>query len=361
VKVLGGAHATYVALGPHEQFKQKKYFAGFDYVMAGEGDNLLVEFCRRMSHQMSVRELSGLGYFEKDGNLISNPPKTVDVTQVADPAFDLWPALSSPQIVNINGTNVDLPLVGVDTARGCPYGCRFCGDARTGLREVGLGQTIRQALHLQQLGVKAVYVRDETFTIKPKRCTRIAEVLHAAGLGWQAMTRANLTDARVLRHFAENGCLELSLGVESGSAKMLRLMDKGTTPTMNLAATKGCKEAGIAVCALMMIGFPGETVGTLEESRRWLAEAQPTRASLSLFQPYPGCDVWNHPERYGVKLPDAPFEHWWGKGLEGTEDDVVLDLPTISRRDLARGHRELARWMDEHIASRDRTSSVTVV
>jgi radical SAM superfamily enzyme YgiQ (UPF0313 family) len=218
-----------------------------------------------------------------------------------------------------------------------------------------LAQTIRQASQLKQLGAKAACVRDDTFTIKPKRSLSIAQALNDAGLKWRAMTRVNLVDTEFFRDLAGNGCAELDLGVESGSAKMLKLMGKGTTPEMNAAATEAIWNAGIVPCVMLMVGFPGETVETIKETRKWLTGVRAGRISFTLFQPYPGCDVWNHPDRYGVRLPDAPFDRWWQVGLEGTEDELVLDLPSITRKDLLQARRDLGNWIDDHVGSRDRT------
>jgi radical SAM superfamily enzyme YgiQ (UPF0313 family) len=142
--------------------------------------------------------------------------------------------------------------------------------------------------------------------------------------------------------------------VEHGSAKMLKLMAKGTTPEKNTEGIKMCQDAGMVAKAFLMLGFPGETLETVEELKRWILDTKPSAAAWCLFQPFPGSDVWNHPENYGVKLPENAFDRFWQQGLEGTEDELILDLPTISKAELLRARREVGELIDREIGYRDR-------
>ena len=111
----------------------------------------------------------------------------------------------------------------------------------------------------------------------------------------------------------------------------------------------------MAARAFFMVGFHGETLDTIEELRDWVLRVRPDMVALSVFQPYPGSDVWEHPERYGVELPSAPFEYFWQQGLDDSEDRFVLTLPGISKRDLFLACKELAHDFEQHIGHRDRT------
>jgi hypothetical protein len=86
----------------------------------------------------------------------------------------------------------------------------------------------------------------------------------------------------------------------------------------------------------------------------WILDTRPSACAWCAFQPFPGSDVWNHPENYGVKLPENAFDHFWQQGLEGTEDELILDLPTISKAELLRARREVGELIDKEIGYRDR-------
>ncbi len=354
-KVLGGSHATYIATGPHPQFKQPKYFDGFDFLMVNESEHSFVEFCNGWDKQ-DVSKVPNLGWFNELGFLQMNPPGALpDVAKLAPPAFDLWPT----PFYRGRFTTADYAgSVGMTaqmfSARGCPYGCRFCADARTKIREESYAQIECQARQLAALGVTCVRIYDDVFTIKAERCKRIADIMQDHGLWFRGNTRVNLTDPSLFEYLAKKGCVELGFGVEHGSARMLKAMDKGTTPDKNTAGIKMCQEAGMVAKAYLLAGFPGETLESLDEMEQWMLSTKPDAVSWNLFQPYPGSDVWIHPERYGIKLPDNAFEKFWQTGDEVTEESVYLELPTISKADLVRRFREISTVIDTQIQHRDR-------
>src|SRR5690242_2126800 len=92
VKVLGGSHATYIATGPHQQFKRPSYFEGFDFLMVNESEETFVEFCDGWD-KGDVSKTRNLCWFNALGMLEQNPQAPLpDVTKLAPPAFDLWPS-----------------------------------------------------------------------------------------------------------------------------------------------------------------------------------------------------------------------------------------------------------------------------
>jgi len=285
-----------------------------------------------------------------------NPSAEVpEVQKLASPAFDLWPTpfykgrFTTKDYEGCEGMTAQL-----FTARGCPYGCRFCADARTKIREESYEQIEQQARQLASLGVTCVRIYDDVLTIRADRCRRIADIMQAHGLWFRGNTRVNLTDSSLFEYLASRGCVELGFGVEHGSARMLKAMDKGTTPDKNTLGIRMCQDAGMVAKAYLLAGFPGETLESLDEMQSWLLDAKPDAASWNLFQPYPGSDVWVHPERYGITLPANAFDKFWQTGDEVTEESVYLDLPTISKSDLVRRFREIAGVIDSEIQHRDR-------
>lgn len=364
-KVLGGTHVTHIFEGPHERFKKRKYFPIFDYLFAGECEDLFPEFCQRVDdgsvEAWAKGIVPGLITFGPFGPRFSGVAPEPDVKKLAGPAFDLWEAgfergaLSSP---SAGGKEVDasnLHSASLYTARGCPYGCTFCADARTKLREETFEQIEAQVKQLAEIGVQAVRLQDDTFTIKEERCRRIADILNNYGMRWRACTRVNLRNADLFHYMAERGCLELAFGVEHGSARMLKAMNKGTTPQANETGIKMCQDAGMVAKAFLMIGMPGETDESVGELEEWVLRVRPSAVTLSLFQPFPGSDVWNHPERYGVEIPDGAFDKFWQLGGDGDPEMMVLQLPTISKSSLFAHRQRLIKVFEREIGKLDRT------
>lgn len=364
LKVLGGSHVSHILHGPHRRFRKREYFQGFDYLLTGECEGSFTDFVGWFdkADRGKMEAVPGVAWFDKQGELHRNPlPKNPDVTKLPIPAFDLWKggfakgALSASSAWHREFDAGELMTASLYTARGCPYGCTFCSDARTTLREETLEQIRDELRLLEQLGVRAIRIQDDTFTIRAERCRQIAEMMDAAGMLWRATTRVNLKDESLFRYMAQHGCTELGFGIESGSKQMLKIMNKGTTPEMNEVGVRLCQDAGMFARAFIMIGYPGETLQTIEETRQWVKKVKPDMVALSLFTPFPGSDVFNHPEKYGVQLPDGGFEKYWQFGMEDDPDSIFLELPTISKQDLFKARKDMIQFINETIGEIDRT------
>lgn len=356
VKVAGGPHVTYIVDGPHAQFKQKKYFEGFDYLMTGECEESFVQFCDTLDDGGDVRKVPGVAYFNPFGMQHTPTPPLPDVLKMPTPAYDLWENYSKGglQIASVHGKSIDVAertIGSLWTARGCPYGCKFCADARTKLREENLDQIEAEVKALAERGVTSLRVWDDVLTIKDKRCREIADIFHNYGMLWRGWSRVNLMNGTLFKYLAERGCTEMGFGVEHGSPRMLKAMEKGTTPEANTKGIRICQDAGISARAYLLIGFPGETWESIHEMQAWLEDCRPDAASLHMFQPYPGCAVWNTPEQFGVKIPTDSFSKMW----ELNDDDpktMVLELDTMTRDELFEARTMLHNWIVENISAR---------
>ncbi len=356
VKVAGGPHVTYIVEGSHAHFKQKKYFEGFDFLMTGECEESFVEFCNAFDKGEDVTRIAGVTWFNPFGMQHNPSPPLPDVTKMKTPAYDLWGNYSKGglQVTSVHGHSIDAAertIGSLWTARGCPYGCSFCADARTKLREETFEQIELEVKTLAEIGVTALRIWDDVLTIKAKRCRQLADLFHDYGMLWRGWSRVNLMDADLYKYLATKGCTEMGFGVEHGSARMLKAMNKGTTPEANTKGVHICQDAGISARAYLLIGFPGETWESIQEMQDWLADCRPDAASLHMFQPYPGCEVWNNPQKFGVTIPPESFSAMW----ELNQDDpstCILDLPTMTKTELFEARKMLHDWVPENISLR---------
>jgi radical SAM superfamily enzyme YgiQ (UPF0313 family) len=168
---------------------------------------------------------------------------------------------------------------------------------------------------------------------------------------WRGWSRVNLMNPTLFQYLATKGCTEMGFGVEHGSARMLKEMNKGTTPEANEKGIKICQDAGIVARAYLLIGFPGETWESIYEMRDWLDQVRPDAASLHRFQPYPGCDVWNRPENYGVHISAETFSSMWELNSEDPST-CTLDIPTMTKDELLEAYGMLHEWVTDNISLR---------
>jgi len=157
---------------------------------------------------------------------------------------------------------------------------------------------------------------------------------------WRCLSRVDTIDEKLLEAMKLGGCKELLLGVESGSQKVLNRIQKGTTVKQNLNVMKLIKKAGIQLKAAIMVGNPGETKETVEETKKMLKECPPDFWSVSVLTPFPGSAIWANPDKYGLKILTRDLTQYSmvGKDYRGI---VVSETEEMKKEDIERARDEL--------------------
>ncbi|GAA1218975.1 radical SAM protein [Kitasatospora nipponensis] len=200
-------------------------------------------------------------------------------------------------------------------SRGCPYECGFCGAAASKnpnliIRTRDPRNILAELYQLHDLhGCTAFRFVDDLFLGVRRVIEEHSAVFKAEKVGerfvWDATGRINILDRlpdTMLDTLRTNGLEEVALGVESGSARVLKTMDKRITPEMTIGVARRLMERGISVKSYFILGYPGERAEDLQATvdhihRLWdLADSMPDaslRASVFEFRPYPGSPVWD--------------------------------------------------------------------
>ena len=142
------------------------------------------------------------------------------------------------------------------------------------------------------------------------------------------------------------GCVEIGVGVESGSQKILDIVDKKETVEQNAAFVVLCKQVGITANVFIMIGLPGEDYETVEETRRWMERVRPHKFGFNIFMPYAGTPVYKNPDRYDIQIFDVPEEKSWVKGRQGEYESFVA-TNALTRNEIERLFGELFTYFSE--------------
>ncbi|GAC1646759.1 MAG: hypothetical protein NVS4B12_14040 [Ktedonobacteraceae bacterium] len=206
---------------------------------------------------------------------------------------------------------VEANLVG---SRGCPYDCSFCGAAISANPDVTI--RTRDPLNIveemqalaEKYSVRVFRFVDDLFLASPPFMRKCLSTFNEYGIGerfqWDATGRINILSkapASLLDLMRQTGCREVALGIESGSARLLRYMGKHITPDMTKEAVRALTSRGINVKGYFILGFPTETEADLEETVHlihdlWNIGASGPgmfRCSVFEFRPYPGTPEWH--------------------------------------------------------------------
>ena len=279
--VLGGIHPTVL---PERTLKE----SGVDYLVVGEGEYVMERIC--------------LGK-EKKG--IIQEPLIKDIDKIPPPAIDMIDAYEYLSI----GTNAYIAGAKreayIQTARGCPYNCAFCCQKsiwRGMVRQRSLKNIMKEVdNYLTRYNVDQVYFNDDTFILDEDRVRKLCRLMSKRVI-WHCLSRVDRVNLKILKIMRKSGCRAVTYGVESGSDTMLKSMNKGITSDMAYKAVCIAKEAHLKVRCQMIVGFPGETDKTIRETAEVVKRTPSDIWGFHTFVPFPGCSVWNNPEKYNFLL-----------------------------------------------------------
>ena len=246
--VLGGVGAKSV------EAQVLTAFPWIDVVSHGEGERTVVDLVAAHKAGRPLDDIEGLA-LRVNGEVHVNPhqPRIVDLDSIPGPAYG----------------HIDLSAYegyGMVTSRGCPYPCTFCSVAPVWNLE-SYSRTFNSLIDEmrllnEQAGVDLFLFQDEFFVSSKKHVMGFCEALQRSGLkvNWKAFGRINLTDLETLDAMAENGCVEIRYGIESGSNKVLKRTKKGFTAEQSVEVVSEAVKRFPRVDAFFVWGFPFETM-----------------------------------------------------------------------------------------------------
>jgi hopanoid biosynthesis associated radical SAM protein HpnJ len=274
-----------VAVQPEESLKQGP---GIDFVARNEFDFTILE----VAEGRDWAEIDGLSYRAPDGSIVHTKERAI----LED--MDKLPFVTEVYKRDLRVEDYFIgyllhPYVSLYTGRGCKSRCTFClwpqtvGGHRYRVRSPGhVVEEIRLARsYFPQ--VKEFFFDDDTFTDNLPRAEAIARELGRLGVTWSCNAKANVP-RETLKVLKDNGLRLLLVGYESGNQQILHNIKKGMRIEVARKFTKDCHELGIKIHGTFILGLPGETKETIEETIRFATEINPHTLQVSLAAPYPG-------------------------------------------------------------------------
>jgi hopanoid biosynthesis associated radical SAM protein HpnJ len=226
------------------------------------------------------------------------------------------------------------PYLSLYTGRGCRSRCTFClwpqtvGGHRYRTRSVG--HVFGEMARVRELfpAVKEVFFDDDTFTDDRRRAEEIARGMGKLGLTWSCNAKANVP-YDVLKILRENGLRLLLVGYESGNQQILINIKKGIRVERARQFTKDCRDLGITIHGTFIVGLPGETTETIQETIRFAKEINPHSLQVSIAAPYPGTALYQQARENGW-LPEDDTTLIDEHGVQ----TATLSYPNLNRTEI---------------------------
>jgi anaerobic magnesium-protoporphyrin IX monomethyl ester cyclase len=240
IVILGGPHAKY--------YLQDCIKEPFDFIVIGDGEFALRDI------------MFGLA---KD-RVLDIPVSQDEMNKMPPPYRD--PSFLTQYNFSIQGINSSTIL----TAKGCPMKCTFCEDAGTKVKLYTPDNISKHIEDVKKAGFEGVMFFDDIFAISKKRVRDLSEVIAPSNLIYRCFGHAKSMDDEMARMLSDSGCIETGFGAESGSQVILNVVGKGTTVEQNMRYVETCNKFGIKVKAFVIVGLPGETLDTVNETKKFI-------------------------------------------------------------------------------------------
>jgi anaerobic magnesium-protoporphyrin IX monomethyl ester cyclase len=328
--------------GPHVTALPESLVTGADAAVVGEGELTLVELVElyRAEGGLPHDKLAGIDgiAFWSGGRLIKTNVRQMlqPLDLVPFPDRDLYDMRRYLRPAMRDGANYVRATTQL-SARGCPYKCVFCHPSLV-WRKIRLFSPEYVAEEVDYLvtryGVQAVLMSDDLFVMDPARIERLIELLGRRGIlgriKFFCETRPNLVTEWTVKLLKELNVIEVALGIESASPRILKYLKRGGVSVEgNWKAVDLIHSHGMNVYAFVMIGSPTETEEEMIETLKFVSDPRVTRFSVAITTPFPGTELWDYALDKGLVSIDMDWRRIFAQPVAGRPRPVYLNDETV--------------------------------
>ncbi len=282
---------------------------GIDFIIMREQEAI----CRDLVNALAqggdaYKQVLGIGYKDERNNIVINPPapmiRDLDELPVADRTL-------LPQNVDyFNPIVKRMPFTTMFTTRGCTAKCTYCTSPffyGEKVRFRSAEKVVNEMEYCQNQGYREIFFRDELFTASKKRVLEICQGIkdRKLDLTWICSSRVNNVDDEILAAMKDAGCHLIRFGVESGVQEILDNVHKDITVEETRRALELCHKYKIDTHAHCIIGSPGETKETIEQTLNFIIDIDPTIITFGITTPYPGTPLFNEVAKVHPDIGDG--------------------------------------------------------
>ena len=323
---------THVSALPEETLKLSK---SIDFIARREYDYTILDLANTLEKNGGITEIIGISYrkgkrifHNKDREFIQNLDELPFVSKIYK------------KFLNIKDYRYSLaqhPMIQIWSSRGCPNRCTFCQIPQVFMNRIFRARSPENFVEeLEWIKnnlpeIKEVFIEDDTFTIDKKRVEKICKLIKEKKLKltWSTNVRADLP-YNLMKKMKDAGCRMLIVGYESGSQKILNNIKKGITLEMAEKFTEDAKKAGLKIFGCFMIGLPGDTKKTVEETFEFAKKLNPDMAFFQHAVPFPGTELYNWVKENGY-LVAKDWDDWLDKN---GQLDCIISYPWLTNEEI---------------------------
>jgi radical SAM superfamily enzyme YgiQ (UPF0313 family) len=298
-----------------------------DFIVLGEGEQTMLELVQWIDgkHNGNITTVDGIAYKDSNNGVCQNREraKLKNVDELPMPnrqKVDLTLYLKAWK--ERHGTNT----ISVSTMRGCPYSCKWCSRAVYGqsYRRRSAANVADEIEWLKATyNMDSIWFVDDVFTVSHKWLEEFTAEMTSRKLNvrYECITRADRMNEEVIRNLRDSGCFRVWVGAESGSQKVIDLMDRRVEVEQVQQMIRLARQYGIEAGTFIMVGYPGETKEDIYDTVHHLKSADPDFYTITVAYPIKGTPLYTEVEdRFVADLPwetstdrDIDFKRTYGR------------------------------------------------
>jgi radical SAM superfamily enzyme YgiQ (UPF0313 family) len=300
--VLGGPHPSGE---PVLSLQESPYV---DVVAKGEGEFTMLD----IANGLPLEKVNGV-FYRRNGGIVNNPGRDPiqDIDELPLPARHLLDMRSYSRPSRFTSRNLSLRTTSIFTARGCPYRCNFCAGPLVFCGKVRFHSPERVMREIEELiskhSIEALYFAEDMFLSSRKRAEELLGMFKEKGVDkrikWIAQAKASIITPELLALMKDAGCVGIEYGFESGSQRVLGLMNKHLKIDESLRAAALTRQARLRFQANIIVGYPGEREDDFKDTIDFVKKVRPNMVGFNLFMPLPGTPSYEQLKREGRALP----------------------------------------------------------
>jgi radical SAM superfamily enzyme YgiQ (UPF0313 family) len=339
--LVGGIHAT---IAPQKVLQNDS----IDFICRGEGEFAMLDLITRLAKGEDYTEVANIG-FKKDGKIQINPVRPLIDAETFD-------ALPFPDREGFDFGKIVKKKRGwanVMASRGCLNQCSYCvnhyfhrlyssdNKRKDMLRYRSVKTVLRemQALLQSYPDISLINLDDDNITLNKKWLIEFCpEYKEKIGLPFACNVHPTTFNQKTADMLAEAGCVEVKIGLESGSERMRReVLRRPSGEEVMVRAFKAAENAGIRAWAFSMIGLPTETAEEMLMTAKLNAKIRPYIVRCSIFFPYEGTDLHRYATEHTLIQQDI------ADSVSSHLEDTALEMPQLAREDIIK-FKTMFKW-----------------
>jgi radical SAM superfamily enzyme YgiQ (UPF0313 family) len=312
-----------IAGGPHATALYNDVAKHFDYIVCGEGEKGILQVIERPSQK------------------IIHADPVMDLNTLPLPAYHLVDLNKYTRMVD------GCKAISILSTRGCPHQCVFCNSIifpKKCFRVREPSEVAKEINYLiQNHGINSIKFNDDLFTVDAERIKKIFALVPS--IVYRCFARVDTLTSKMCSVLRQTGCKHISVGIESGSEVILKLMNKGETKEIMYRGLMNAKKEGLIIRIYLIVGFPGETDKTISETIDFLQSIPFDEFVVYPLIPYPGTRLLSESDRFGITEINRDYDKYIQIGKKRFSG-FLFRTKTFNETDIERWRNQLISFIE---------------